>query len=166
MLGGADAVCGAGRGGRRAGRSSRAARAGGTGHLVAACPTAKGTPKWWDVMVTRTASGDGLRAHLLVISRDITQQRNASEEREQLLHQLQAANIESKRVVEQLRASEERYRTLFDSVDEGFCIFEMLFDEGTFVELDELARARGDENKAGSVRWECARTHGHAVRWG
>jgi len=104
------------------------ARAGGTGHLVAACPTAKGTPKWWDVMVTRTASRDGLRAHLLVISRDITQQRKASEERERLLHQLQAANIESRRMVEQLRASEERYRTLFESVDEGFCIFEMLFD--------------------------------------
>jgi len=105
------------------------ARAGGTGHVVAACPTAKGTPKWWDVMITRTASHDGQAAHLLVISRDITQQRQASEEREQLLRQVQAANIESKRVVEQLRASEERYRTLFDSVDEGFCIFEMLFDE-------------------------------------
>ena len=123
------------------------ARAGGTGHLVAACPTAKGTPKWWDVMVTRTASGDGLRAHLLVISRDITQQRNASEEREQLLHQLQAANIESRRVVEQLRASEERYRTLFDSVDEGFCIFEMLFDEANrpvdyrFLEMNPTFQA-------------------------
>ena len=105
------------------------ARAGGTGHLVAACPTAKGTPKWWDVMITRTANNDGQTAHLLVISRDITQQRKASEEREQLLRQVQAANIESKRVVEQLRASEVRYRTLFNSVDEGFCIFEMLFDE-------------------------------------
>lgn len=27
-----------------------------------------------------------------------------------------------------LRLSEERYRTLFESIDEGFCIFEMLFD--------------------------------------
>ncbi|MEF9929644.1 MAG: ATP-binding protein [Massilia sp.] len=97
-----------------------AARAGGTGHLVAACPTAKGTPKWWDVMVTRTASSDGLRAHLLVISRDITQQR---------------------------KASEERYRTLFESVDEGFCIFEMLFDEANrpvdyrFLEMNPTFKA-------------------------
>ncbi|CAN7145246.1 PAS domain-containing protein [Massilia sp. LjRoot122] len=30
---------------------------------------------------------------------------------------------------EKLRASEERYRTLFESVDQGFCIFEMIFDE-------------------------------------
>ena len=28
-----------------------------------------------------------------------------------------------------LRESEERYRTLFDSIDEGFCVVEMLFDE-------------------------------------
>ncbi len=28
-----------------------------------------------------------------------------------------------------LRQSEERYRTLFNSIDEGFCILEMLFDE-------------------------------------
>ncbi|PYD88769.1 hybrid sensor histidine kinase/response regulator [Pseudomonas syringae pv. pisi] len=34
----------------------------------------------------------------------------------------------NKQVQEQLRASEERYRTLFESVDQGFCIFEMIFD--------------------------------------
>jgi PAS domain S-box-containing protein len=28
-----------------------------------------------------------------------------------------------------LRQSEERYRTLFESIDEGFCVLEMLFDE-------------------------------------
>jgi PAS domain S-box-containing protein len=33
------------------------------------------------------------------------------------------------RVEAALRESEERYRTLFDSIDEGFCIIEMLFDE-------------------------------------
>jgi PAS domain S-box-containing protein len=30
---------------------------------------------------------------------------------------------------EKLRQSEERYRTLFDSIDEGFCIIEMIFDD-------------------------------------
>ena len=137
------------------------ARAGGTGQLVAACPTAKGTPKWWDVVITRTASSDGLGGHLLVISRDITQQRNASEERERLLHQLQAANIESERVVGQLRASEERYRTLFDSVDEGFCIFEMLFDEANrpidyrFLEMNPTFEAHtGLKNAVGRTARE------------
>ncbi|MEG4205547.1 PAS domain-containing protein [Microcoleus sp. Pol7_A1] len=36
---------------------------------------------------------------------------------------------ERKRALAALRRSEERYRTLFDSLDEGFCVIEMLFDE-------------------------------------
>ena len=42
--------------------------------------------------------------------------------------------VGSRYVIEQvnaeLRASEERYRTLFTSIDEGFCVIEMLFDPG------------------------------------
>lgn len=30
---------------------------------------------------------------------------------------------------EQLRASEERYRSLFNSIDEGFCVIEMIYDD-------------------------------------
>ncbi len=36
---------------------------------------------------------------------------------------------ERKRAEEALRASEEKYHTLFESIDEGFCIVEMIFDE-------------------------------------
>jgi PAS domain S-box-containing protein len=36
---------------------------------------------------------------------------------------------ERKRVEEALRASEEKYHTLFESIDEGFCIVEVIFDE-------------------------------------
>ena len=36
---------------------------------------------------------------------------------------------EHKRAEQALRESEDRYRTLFNSIDEGFCVIEMLFDE-------------------------------------
>ena len=45
---------------------------------------------------------------------DLTEQRHYEE-----LQRTQAA----------LRASEERYRTLFESIDEGFCVIQVLFDE-------------------------------------
>ena len=217
-----------------------AARAGGTGHFSAACPTVKGKPKWWDVMVTRTAATGDQETRLLAISRDITEQVRAEalrKETERALHASRerfekivsqastgvvqidttgrivlanqkycemvgrseaellgmsvaevtapqsraqthdalerlkagAAGVAldkyylhkdgslvsatssvnalrgpdgefqglvaivldttgNKQVQEQLRASEERYRTLFESVDQGFCIFEMIFD--------------------------------------
>ncbi|MDY0963254.1 hybrid sensor histidine kinase/response regulator [Massilia sp. CFBP9026] len=218
-----------------------AARAGGTGHFSAACATVKGRPKWWDVMVTRTAASDGQETRLLVISRDITEQVRLDAERKEAERALHASRerfekivsqaatgvvqmdtagrivlanqkycamvgrseaellglsvaevtapqsraqthdalerlkagaagvaldkyylhrdgslvsatssvnalrgpdgefeglvaivldtTESKQVQERLRASEERYRTLFESVDQGFCIFEMIFDD-------------------------------------
>jgi PAS domain S-box-containing protein len=49
---------------------------------------------------------------------------------------------ERKQAEEELRRSEERYRTLFESMDEGFCIIDMIFDsEGRaddyrFVEIN------------------------------
>jgi PAS domain S-box-containing protein len=37
---------------------------------------------------------------------------------------------ERRRAEEELREREERYRTLFESIDEGFCVLQMLFDAG------------------------------------
>ncbi|HEY9628707.1 MAG TPA: PAS domain S-box protein [Coleofasciculaceae cyanobacterium] len=45
-----------------------------------------------------------------------------------LFEQIQTELLERKQVEEALRQSEQRYRTLFESIDEGFCMVEMLFD--------------------------------------
>jgi PAS domain S-box-containing protein len=39
------------------------------------------------------------------------------------------ATVERARAEGALEDSEQRYRTLFESIDEGFCVFEMLYDE-------------------------------------
>ncbi|MGN6134815.1 MAG: PAS domain S-box protein, partial [Aureliella sp.] len=52
-----------------------AAVAGGVGHFVGQCPTAKGTLKWWDVLITPILGDNGKPERLLSISRDITQSR-------------------------------------------------------------------------------------------
>lgn len=61
------------------------ARKGGTGHFQGFCPTAKGTPKWWDVMVTPVPGVDNQPLRLVSTSRDITTDKQAQLEREQLL---------------------------------------------------------------------------------
>ncbi len=53
-------------------RAIAAARAGGTGSFKGYCPTAKGTPKWWDVIVTAVPGQHGREPELLAISRDMT----------------------------------------------------------------------------------------------
>ena len=44
---------------------------------------------------------------------------------QELIHAKEA--LEQK--TEELRESEEKYRALFDSIDEGFCVIEVLFDD-------------------------------------
>jgi PAS domain S-box-containing protein len=67
------------------------ARTGSIGHFEAFCPTAKGTPKWWDVVVSPLLGSDGSLQGLLSISRDITRRREADERERKLMNQ-QAAD--------------------------------------------------------------------------
>ena len=53
-------------------KAADAARAGSTGRFRGFCPTAKGTPKWWDVSVSPVPAMSGQPERLLVISRDVT----------------------------------------------------------------------------------------------
>lgn len=53
------------------------AASGGTGHFTGFCPTAKGSPRWWDVIVTQFIEPDSGVRKLLAVSRDITDSHNA-----------------------------------------------------------------------------------------
>jgi PAS domain S-box-containing protein len=57
-----------------------AARAGGIGQFQAFCPSAKGAPRWWDVVTTPICNADGQPEQLLSVSRDITERKRAEEE--------------------------------------------------------------------------------------
>lgn len=68
-----------------------AAQAGQVGQFQGYCPTATGQPRWWDVIVTTLQNASGAITQLLVVSRDITKQKQADTEREQLLSREQVA---------------------------------------------------------------------------
>jgi PAS domain S-box-containing protein len=67
----------------------------GEGRFQGLCPTARGTPKWWDVLVTPIRDASGAVTALLAISRDITEQKRADEERNHLLDRERHARSEA-----------------------------------------------------------------------
>ena len=56
------------------------------------CPTAKGTPKWWEVVVTPILDAKGEPVRILSLSRDITERQRAEQERERLTRELKRSN--------------------------------------------------------------------------
>jgi PAS domain S-box-containing protein len=68
---------------------------GGEGRFQAFYATARGTPKWWDVLVTPIRDDSGSVTRLLSISRDITEQKRADEERDQLLERERQARADA-----------------------------------------------------------------------
>jgi PAS domain S-box-containing protein len=69
----------------------------GEGRFHAFRPTARGTPKWWDVIVTPIRDEHGRVQKLVTVSRDITNQKRAEQERAQLLSSERAARSEAER---------------------------------------------------------------------
>jgi two-component system CheB/CheR fusion protein len=60
--------------------SLREARAGRDFRFQGFCPTAKHTPKWWDVQVSPVRDEGGVVCSILAVSRDVTQLRSTSEQ--------------------------------------------------------------------------------------
>ena len=69
----------------------------GEGRFQGFCPTVRGTPKWWDVLVTPIRDEGGRVTKLLSISRDISEQKRAEEERNQLLEREREARADAER---------------------------------------------------------------------
>jgi PAS domain S-box-containing protein len=72
----------------------------GEGRFQAFCATARGTPKWWDVLVTPIRDESGTVMRLLSISRDITEQKRADEERNQLLEREREARSDAEHAMQ------------------------------------------------------------------
>lgn len=64
------------------------ARNGQTAHLEAFCPTARGTPKWWQVAVSPIQDVNGKTIMLLSSSRDITARRSRTQQLETVMHEM------------------------------------------------------------------------------
>ncbi|MDQ4120940.1 MAG: PAS domain S-box protein [Acidobacteriota bacterium] len=93
-----------GEGQRQAAEAIKQAQKGQISRFQGFCPTAKGTPKWWDVVVAPVRGANGQIGRLLSVSRDITQIKHAEHEREQLLKREQAALKQSEMEREKLRS--------------------------------------------------------------
>jgi len=65
-----------------------AARAGRSSQFEGPANTARGTPRYWDVLVTPISDGQGKPKYILSISRDVTDRRNAEVMRERLTQEL------------------------------------------------------------------------------
>jgi PAS domain S-box-containing protein len=101
-----------------------AAREGRVGRFQGFCPTAKGTPKYWDASVALLPDADGRPYRLIGVSRDVTEQRRAEDS---------------------VRASEHRFRTLTEAVPQmvwtadpagAVTFFNRRWDEYTGAPLD------------------------------
>lgn len=62
---------------------------GGMGRFNAFCPTAKGAPRWWDVVVTPIRDEAGTVRNLLAVSRDVSAVHHAVQERVRLAARLE-----------------------------------------------------------------------------
>ncbi|MGA1980471.1 MAG: PAS domain S-box protein [Sedimentisphaerales bacterium] len=79
------------------------AKQGDTGIFYGFFATAKGTPKWWEVIITPIKDADGSINRLLAVSRDITERKKAGESIENL-------NKDLKSTVTQLTQSNRQLR--------------------------------------------------------
>jgi PAS domain S-box-containing protein len=80
-------------------RAIAAAKAGGSGMLEGFCPSRKGTPRWWNVVIQPMAGSDGKPERLLATSRDITERKRTEEEKERLAREVERRKVELEQLI-------------------------------------------------------------------
>ncbi len=114
----------------------KALRAGGIGAYIAVPLVKKGD--WVATLSVRTISPRNWNAQEIELVRETAERTWTA--------------VEQARIEEALRKSEEKYRTLFDSMDEGFCIIEMIYDDsGNAVNYRFVEVNRAYERHTGQV---------------
>ena len=86
-----------------------------TAHFTALCPTAKGTDKWWDVIISPVIKPGEPVQQIISVSRDITQQKEAEE---------------------QIRQKEEMFKSIFDN---SLASIVVTNDQGNYLSANEAA---------------------------
>ena len=100
-------------GGESAAGAFATALASGVGRFDGYCATFKGTPKWWEVVVTSILDADGKIDQILSVSRDVTTRKQAESA---------------------LQTSEELFRHTFEQIPMGFCHVAL---DGTWLQVNQ-----------------------------
>jgi PAS domain S-box-containing protein len=138
-----------------------AARAGETGHFDAFCPTPKGTPKWWDVVVAPIRDNDGTIVNLLSVSRDVTPLHEAKEEAQRSHALLKKLTEQAPGALYQFQMHPDGRYSLPYVSSEAECLFElspaeMMNDASLFFDCvhedDRAAFIQSVEDSAASLK--------------